>query len=63
MDREFIETSIKSYETRLREANERAVGAIGRAEYWVAMVAITDAAGYKACIEELEFQLECMEVE
>lgn len=62
IDREYIDTNVKRYEKLLADANERAIAAIGRADYWTAMVAINEAAGHKACIEELEFQLDVMGV-
>ncbi len=62
MDRDFIVTSIKSYEARRKAAGARAINAINDGSYLVALVAITDAMKESACIEELEFQLEDMEV-
>jgi len=63
MDTTEIITSIRSHEKRLKDANERAIAAIGSADYWVAMTAITEAAEHKGAISELEYQLELMEVE
>ncbi len=62
MDRDFVEISIKSFQKRKADANERAIAAINDGSYTVAMIAITDAMQYTACIEELEFQLGCSEV-
>ena len=62
MERDFVEISIKSFQKRRDDANERAIAAINDGSYTVAMIAITDAMQYTACIEELEFQLECAEV-
>lgn len=60
---DFIEMSIKSYKARMAEANQRAISAITRGTYSVALIAINDATRYQAVIEELEFQLEVMEAD
>lgn len=62
MDRDYIEMSIKSYRSRMLDADERAVKAIEEGNYWGALIAINEAASFKACIDELEFQLEELEV-
>jgi hypothetical protein len=61
MERDFVEISIKSFQKRRDDAKERAIAAINDGSYTVALIATTDAMQYTACIEELEFQLECME--
>jgi len=54
---EFMERSIRSYEARLKAANDNAIAAIGRADYEAACDEILLARGFRACIEELEFQI------
>ena len=59
---ENIDTAIGSYKYRMKHANERAIAAINDGSYTVALIAIAEAMQYKACIEELNFQIECAEV-
>lgn len=59
---ENIDTAIGSYKYRMEHANERAIAAIKDGSYAVALIAIAEAMQHKACIEELNFQLECSEV-
>lgn len=63
MNAKDIETSIKSYEKRLEGRKEDAIAAIRDGSLWGAQVAISECMGYEAVISELEYQLECMEVE
>lgn len=62
MEREFLDTSIGSYKHRMEQANERAIAAINDGSYTVALIAIAEAMQFAACIEELNFQIECAEV-
>ena len=62
MDRELLRTSIGSYKHRMMGADERAIRAIREGSYSVAMLALAETMQYKACIEELEFQIEVSEV-
>lgn len=61
--RESIELGIASHKARENDAKSRATSSIARGEYWTAQIAIQEAAQHAACIEELEFQIEAMEVE
>lgn len=63
MDVDFVKTSIGSFKTRLKDREADAIAAIRDGSYWVAEIALSDCAGLKAVIEELEFQLEVMEVD
>ena len=76
MDVDFVKTSIGSFKTRLKDREADAIAAIkdGYREadaiaaikdgsYWTAQIALNECAGFKAVIEELEFQLELMEVD
>lgn len=62
MDVDFVKTSISSYKTRLKEREADTIAAIKNGSYWTAQIALSECAGFKAVIEELEFQLEVMEV-
>lgn len=62
MERDIIQTGIGSYRMRKLDADERAVKAIEEGNYWGALIAVGEAMSFKACIDELEFQLEDMEV-
>lgn len=59
---ENINLAIGSYRKRKLDADERAVKAIEEGNYWGALVAVGEAMSFKACIDELEFQLEELEV-
>lgn len=63
MTTSFIETSIKSYQMRRDSADARARKAIERHEYALAAMAVAEAAGHQAAINELEFLIESKEVE
>ena len=62
MNRKDIETSIKSYSKRLEERKADVVANIQAGSYWAAQIALGECMGFEAVIRELEFQLECMEV-
>lgn len=62
MTEKDIQTSIKSFNTRMARAKRLAIEAIEDGNYWAAQTQILDAASYQAIIEEYQFQLECMEV-
>ena len=62
MDKDFVRTSIGSYRHRMMGADERAIRAIREGSYTVALLALAEAMQYKACIEELELQIEVSEV-
>lgn len=61
MNRKDIETSIASYQQRLAYRKEKAMDAIKENNFWVAQLAMCECVGFVAVINELEFQLECME--
>lgn len=63
MDVDFVKTSIGSFKTRLKDREDDAIAAIRDGSYWVAEIALSDCAGFKAVIDELEFQLEVMEAD
>ncbi len=63
MDVDFVKTSIGSFKTRLKDREDAAIAAIKDGSYWTAEIALSDCAGLKAVIDELEFQLEVMEVD
>ena len=63
MDVDFVKTSIGSYKTRLKDREDDAIAAIRDGSYWTAEIALSDCAGLKAVIDELEFQLEVMEAD
>ena len=63
MTTSFIQTSIKSYQMRRENADKRARHHIDRHEYALAASALAEAAGYQSAINELEFLIECKEVE
>lgn len=63
MMKDSLTLGIDSYKTRLKNANERAIAAINDGSYTVAPIAIAEAMAYEACIEELNFQVECVEVD
>ena len=63
MDVDFVKTSIGSYKTRLKNREADAIAAIKDGSYWTAEIALSDCAGFKAVIEELEFLLEGEELE
>ena len=48
---------------RLKDREDAAIAAIKDGSYWTAEIALSDCAGFKAVIEELEFQLEVMEAD
>lgn len=62
MDVDFVKTSIGSFKTRLKDREAYAIAAIKDGSYWTAEIALSECAGFKAVIEELEYQLELMEV-
>lgn len=59
--KDFMETSIDSYRSREKDACKRAVSAIMGGYYNAAAIALQEAAQYKACADELQFQLDCAE--
>ena len=63
MDRKELETSIKSYKRRLEGRKEDAIAAIREGAMWTAQIMLGECLGYEAVINELEYQLDCMEVE
>lgn len=62
-DKDFMVTSIKSYKMRLKRRKQDAIEAILRDDMWNAQIALGECIGFEAAISELEFQIECMEVE
>lgn len=62
MNEKIIQTSIDSYKARIRYEEQRAIMAITDGQYTIAALAIAQASSYKGAIEELEFLLDCMEV-
>lgn len=58
-----IEASIKSFQNRLESRKKDVIESIQSGSLWVAQLALGECMGFEAVIEELEFQLECMEVE
>ena len=62
MNARDIQTSINSYRKRLDGRREDAIAAIREGAMWTAQIAISECVGYELVISELEFQLECMEV-
>lgn len=63
MTEKDIQISIKSYKKRLEGRKEDAIAAIKAGSLWTAQIAINEASGFEAVIDELEFQLECMGVD
>lgn len=63
MTEKDIQTSIKSYKRRLEGRKEDAIVAIREGAMWTAQIALGECIGFEAVIEELEFQLECMEAD
>lgn len=63
MTKKEIQASIKSYQKRLEGRKEDAIASIREGSMWTAQIALGECIGYEAVINELEFQLECMEVE
>lgn len=62
MDKDFVLTSIGSYECRIKEAEKRAINAVIGGAYSVALLDVAEAMSYKQAIDELKFQLEVEEV-
>ena len=60
---DFIETSIGSFKTQLKNREADAIAAIKDGSYWTAQIALSECVGFEAVIKELEFQLEVMEAE
>lgn len=58
-----IETGIGSYKHRLESRKNDVIEFVNKGQMWNAQIAIGECIGFIAAIEELEFQLECMEVE
>jgi phage shock protein A len=58
-----LETGIKRCQNLEEQACSRAKNAIAQGAYTVALIAIAEAMGYSETTKELEFQLECLEVE
>ena len=63
MTQSEIKTSIDSHKARLNYEVERAMKALIDDEFTIAAMAATQAAEHKGAIKELQFLLECMEVE
>lgn len=63
IDKDFINTSIKSYQKRLEGRKEDAIVAIRQGAMWSAQVAIGECMGFQSAIAELEYQLELLEVD
>ena len=63
MTTSFIQTSIKSYRMRRDSADKRAQKHIEKHDYVLAAMAVAEAAGHQASIDELEFLLEAEEEE
>lgn len=63
MNAKDTEKSIASYRHRMEMRKLVAVDAVRNGDWLVALGAINEAANYEAVMEELEFQIECMEVE
>lgn len=59
---ESIQLGLKSHKAREKSARERAVDFTFRGDYWNAAIALQEAAQHAACIKELEFQLEAIEL-
>lgn len=59
----FLDDSIRSYKARMEHYKKMAREAIDENMFDTAAECITQAAKCKGAIEELEFTIECMEVE
>ncbi len=59
---EYIELSIKSFESLLQRRRSAAIEAMNERAYTVAQIALADCIAYEAVIDELKHQLEAMEV-
>ena len=58
-----IQTAIKSYKARKAQSDQDAIDAIKAGCYEVAARKVAESSAFNGAIEELEFVLECMEVE
>jgi phage shock protein A len=58
-----LQTGIKRCQSLEEKACARAKDAIAQGAYAVALIAIAEAMGHSETAKELEFQLECLEVE
>lgn len=63
MNRNDIEAGIGSYKYRLESRKNDVIEFVEKGQMWNAQIALGECIGYEAVIKELEFQLECMEVE
>ena len=63
MSKKFIETSIGSYENRLKALQAEIREAVDEGMYALAAMRCADAEGYKWAIRELETQLDNIEYE
>ena len=59
----YADITIKSYQKRRQMCDEEAVKAIADGRYTDAARYVTEAAGYKCAMEEVEFMDECKYVE
>lgn len=62
MGKDLLETSIKSFQTRMERCKQLAMADIKEGHFVAAQAQLMDAAGCQAVIEEYRFQLEAMEV-